>query len=673
MATPFKFGTEFLVNTNTGSGQFEPAIIGLADGRFVAAWSSMSGDGSGSAIRAQVFDCDGSAVGAEFVVNSATANFQYQPAITTSPKGGFVVTWADGSATSGDTSGFAVRAQMFNNDGSISGTEFVVNTTTAAGQSRPTITALSAFTAAAPGLFVVAWTDDSASGGDTSGSAIRAQLFNANGTMFGAEFLVNTTTASSQSSPTVTALAAGRFVVAWEDGSATGSAMGGDTSGFSIRAQIFNANGSTSGAEFVVNTTTANDQYQPTITALVGGGFVVVWGDSSSTGGDTFAHAVRAQIFDASGVISGPEFLVNTTTTSGQNQPTVTAFPDGRFVVVWTDQSQSGSDTSFAAIRGQLFDASGAISGAEFLVNTTTANGQIDPTVTTLADGRFVVAWEDNSQIGGDASGTGIRAQIFDPREAAVVLLGTVFDDCLIGTAFNDQISGGFGNDHLTGAAGQDMLSGGDGTDRLFGGSGIDTVIGGNGNDQLFGGSSLDYIYGQAGKDKLYGGATADWLYGGAHHDRLFAQAGNDQVLGEAGNDQLFGGQGNDWLFGGADNDLLSASIGNDRLTGGAGVDQMAGGAGADVFVFSTAAEAGTIAVHDKISDFTAGSDRIDLSAIQFGQVFIGAAVFTNTAGQVRYDVATGLLAGDLNGDGVSDYAIELTNLAAITGVDLIV
>ena len=312
-------------------------------------------------------------------------------------------------------------------------------------------------------------------------------------------------------------------------------------------------------------------------------------------------------------------------------------------------------------------------SGPEFLVNTTTTSGQNQPTVTAFPDSRFVVVWEDNSQIGGDASGKGIRAQVFDPREAAVVLLGTVYDDCLIGTAFNDQISGGFGTDHLTGAAGQDMLSGGDGNDSLFGGSAIDTVIGGNGNDQLFGGSSLDYIYGHAGKDKLYGGATADWLYGGADHDRLFAQAGNDQVLGEAGNDQLFGGQGNERLFGGADNDLLSGSIGNDRLTGGVGVDQMAGGAGAYVFVFSTAADAGTSAVHDTISDFTAGSDRLDLAAIQFGQVFIGAAGFTNTAGKVRYDVATGLLTGDLNGDGVADYAIELTNLAAITGVDLIV
>lgn len=111
---------------------------------------------------------------------------------------------------------------------------------------------------------------------------------------------------------------------------------------------------------------------------------------------------------------------------------------------------------------------------------------------------------------------------------------------------------------------------------------------------------------------------------------------------------------------------------GNDQLFGGSGNDRLSGGGGADVFVFATAAEAGTLALHDTISDFTHLSDRLDLSAIQVGQVFIGAAGFSNVAGQVRYNIASGRLTGDPNGDGVADYAIELTNNAAITGADLI-
>jgi len=39
MTTPSKDGAEFLVNTTTRNSQWEPTVTGLADGRFVVAWS----------------------------------------------------------------------------------------------------------------------------------------------------------------------------------------------------------------------------------------------------------------------------------------------------------------------------------------------------------------------------------------------------------------------------------------------------------------------------------------------------------------------------------------------------------------------------------------------------------------------------------------------------------
>lgn len=72
----------------------------------------------------------------------------------------------------------------------------------------------------------------------------------------------------------------------------------GDLSGLAIRAQVFNADGSTSGAEFLVNTTTLDFQFQPSITALADGQFVVSWKDDSASGGDTSGAAIRGQIFD---------------------------------------------------------------------------------------------------------------------------------------------------------------------------------------------------------------------------------------------------------------------------------------------------------------------------------------------------------------------------------------
>ena len=51
----------------------------------------------------------------------------------------------------------------------------------------------------------------------------------------------------------------------------------------------------------------------------------------------------------------------------------------------------------------------------EFLFNTTTQGSQSGATITALPDGGFVIAWQDDSETGGDTSGYAIHAQILDP------------------------------------------------------------------------------------------------------------------------------------------------------------------------------------------------------------------------------------------------------------------
>ncbi len=96
---------------------------------------------------------------------------------------------------------------------------------------------------------------------------------------FGDEILIPTL-GTFQFSPRVTALTDGRFVLTWSDVSETVD----NPSGLDVQAQIFNADGRTSGSQFVVNTTTANWQFQPEIAALSDGGFVVSWTDVRDTG-----------------------------------------------------------------------------------------------------------------------------------------------------------------------------------------------------------------------------------------------------------------------------------------------------------------------------------------------------------------------------------------------------
>src|SRR5262249_35214027 len=237
---------------------------------------------------------------------------------TALPDGRFLVAWTN--ETYDYYEGFDVMAQVFNPDGTKSGPEFFASGNLFLDQRDPNITSL------ADGRFVVTWTDYDFTTGADQNISVKGQVFNADGTMSGTEFLVNTTTSGTQENAKVTGLADGRFVVTWQDYSVSG----GDTSGHAVRGQVFNADGSKSGSEFLVNTTTAGDQLSPTITALTDGGFVVAW--QNETG--FLQHDIGAQVYNADGTGRGDEFVVNTTT--GGASPAVAALPDGQFVVAWS-------------------------------------------------------------------------------------------------------------------------------------------------------------------------------------------------------------------------------------------------------------------------------------------------------------------------------------------------
>jgi len=128
----------------------------------------------------------------------------------------------------------------------------------------------------------------------------------------------------------------------------------------------------------------------------------------------------------------------------------------------------------------------------------------------------------------------------------------------------------------------------------------------------------------------------------------------------------------------------LSGGAGDDRLVGSAGVDIFLGGAGADRFAFAAASHSVVGANADRIGDFirTEG-DRIDLSAVDANTAiagdqafsFIGSGLYTGVAGQLRFAVTspgTTTIAGDLNGDGASDFHIALTGAIALAAADFV-
>lgn len=119
------------------------------------------------------------------------------------------------------------------------------------------------------------------------------------------------------------------------------------------------------------------------------------------------------------------------------------------------------------------------------------------------------------------------------------------------------------------------------------------------------------------GDDIIVGYFSDDRINGLGGNDTLNGQAGDDTLAGGAGVDTLDGDSGNDTLAGSTGDDLLSGGAGDDRLTGGAGADQLSGGSGADTFRFTSSTDSLSDA-GDLITDFSAGRDLIDVSALGY-------------------------------------------------------
>ncbi|MFZ4688395.1 MAG: M10 family metallopeptidase C-terminal domain-containing protein [Polymorphobacter sp.] len=135
-------------------------------------------------------------------------------------------------------------------------------------------------------------------------------------------------------------------------------------------------------------------------------------------------------------------------------------------------------------------------------------------------------------------------------------------------------------------------------------------------------------------------------------------------------------------IFSGNGNDVITGSRNGDTISGRGGADTLTGGGGNDLFLYTNITDS-TAAARDMITDFATG-DRIDLSRIDAitggtddGFTLIGAAAFSNVAGQLRVNsLGGGIFAveGDTNGDGAADFSIRLTNIDAhtITAADFV-
>ena len=465
---------EFLINSETASTQAFPALAALGSGNFVAVWESATsgtaGDGSGTGIFQQLFGAPADfATQASPELEGIESEITFQEAaVNSGPQlldANASVALSDPDSADFDGGSLLVTRltnptpliEQFNAPDELSQDQLGLrNQGTGAGQIGVSGTAItfggvvigtlvqdgadgaqlqvdfnSNATAEAVETLVENLTYANSSDDPIPSRQYRVQVSDGDGGSsipqvvtvnieadvdgvgpVGVERQVNSFTTSTQSDASVASLSDGGYVVVWDSFGQDGSELG-------IFGQRYDANGVIVGPEFQVNSTVAFDQFDPAVTGLSGGGFVVTWIDESTLSGDPSSWGILAQRFDATGAPLGGEFLVNTVTFSSQGEPAISSLSDGGFVIVWQDDG--GADGSGSGVFGQRYDAAGSAVGVEFQVNTEFSSSQFDPQVVGLAGGGFAVVWTSfTSGSAGDGNGNGVFLQRYDAAGVAV-------------------------------------------------------------------------------------------------------------------------------------------------------------------------------------------------------------------------------------------------------------
>jgi YD repeat-containing protein len=378
----------FQANSTTAGDQTSPNIARLPNGTFIVLYRSNDTAGNGTDIRARIFFADGTPTGTDFLVNQTTAGDQTGPAAFFNSDGTLSLLWqTPDPAVSGNTQ---LMVRSFDLAGNALGAERQVSQTGSDGAYS--------FTQRSNGNIFITYENN----GDVYG-----RVLNASWTALAGEVQLNTTTTGNQTQSRLLTLSNGNILVSFQ------SADNGDGSGTVIRNRVFSPTDNTwapvtingNANDFIVNTTGAGDQTNERTIRLSDNRVLEVW--QSTDPGDGSGGTIRARIIGATGDLSGAsaDFIVNTTTAGNQQRPAILGFDDGRRLIYW-HSFETGTDT----IRGRFVHANGTLDASDFVIANLTDTTLASFSLSLLANQQVVYTYQGVSS--GDGAGAGVQSGI---------------------------------------------------------------------------------------------------------------------------------------------------------------------------------------------------------------------------------------------------------------------
>ncbi|MFJ4814389.1 hypothetical protein [Streptomyces sp. NPDC088801] len=336
-----KLGDEFAVSTQPADGPgvrpLWPSVLSAGISGQFAAWleTPVGTPGPSPSVKLQRFT-EGRKAGPETLV-TADADPEVRPCLAFMIDGGVLVTWASRRPDQ------RIRARRFRSDGSPATPEFTVSTTEGFHQ-KPAASILT------NGNVVVAWsTDPSAIGG----GRLALRFFDFEGNPLGGEIQPNVGGFTGVNA--ITLLDSGRFVVAHIEGIQPSDLGKPQTT---VAASIFQPDG-TETFDITAGNPRGFTRSSPSLSRLPGGRFLMAWVEESADTHATVPTVMAKVCSESQGSLGDPVRVSTADPGTRSHTCTATAFGNGpeSVIVTWDDDSHLDGDTGFG-VRARTFHVS---------------------------------------------------------------------------------------------------------------------------------------------------------------------------------------------------------------------------------------------------------------------------------------------------------------------------